>query len=67
MKLKVTKKQKTKLYTLFIQHIFFNISLGLRHGFFLNGTSMLVFAELAIFHYISIKTSLGKIVRRITR
>ena len=52
MKLKVTKKQKTKLYTLFIQHIFFNISLGLRHGFFLDGTSMLVFAELATFHYI---------------
>ena len=34
--------------------------------FFLNETSVLVFAELAIFHSIEIKTCLGKHVRKIT-
>ena len=34
---------------------------------FLNETSMLFFAELAIFHYIQIKTSLKKVVRKVTR
>ena len=34
---------------------------------FLSETSVLIFAELAIFHYIQIKRSLEKIVRKITR
>ena len=40
---------KTKLYTLFWQYIFLNIFLGLRCRFFLNETSILIFAKL-IFH-----------------
>ena len=58
---------KTKPYTLFRQYIFWNIFLGLRHRFFLHETSILVFARLAIFRSIKIRTSLGKIVRKITR
>ena len=58
---------KTKLYILFRQYIFWNIFWKLRRRFFFNKTSILFFAELAIFHYIQIKTSLGKIVKKITR
>ena len=45
--IKVTKKQSSALSS---NSIFFET--GLRHGFFLNETSMLVFVELAIFHII---------------
>ena len=47
MILKVAKKQS---FPLSLDKMFFsNIFLGLRHGFFLNETSILAFAELAIF------------------
>ena len=49
----IKSDQKTKLYTLFRQYIFCYIFLGLRlGGFFWNETSIIVFAELAIFHSI---------------
>ena len=47
MILKVIKKQSL---TLSSDRIFFIYILGLRYGFFLNETSVLDFAELAIFH-----------------
>ena len=34
--------------------------------YFLNETSILVFAKLAIFHFIEVTTSLGKIMTKIT-
>ena len=55
---------KTKLYILFRQYIFWNIFWKLRRRFILNKISILFFAELAIFHYIQIKTSWGKIVKK---
>ena len=63
----IKSDQKTKLYFLQTGIFFLNIFLGLWRGFhFLNETSMLVFAELAILHSILIRTSFGKIVRKIT-
>ena len=53
MILKVTKKQNL---TLSSDHIFSNLFLEL----------ILAFSKLAIFHSISIRTSLRKIVRKIT-
>ena len=46
----VTKKQSFALF--FKQYIFWNIFLGFKHRFFLNETSILVFAKLATFHSI---------------
>ena len=45
-------KSDKKIKFKFRQHIFWNIFLGLRCGFFLNETSILVFAKSAIFHSI---------------
>ena len=73
MILKVTKK--TKLYSLLLlsQTVYFlkhnlrtNIGfLELSWIFILNETSIIVFAELTIFHYIEIRTTLGKVVWKI--
>ena len=64
MILKVTKKKA--LYSL--QTVYFwNLFIALMCGVFLNEPSILVFAELAIFQSISVRASLEKIVRNITR
>ena len=47
MILKVTKKQSFTLSS--DKMFFFKYILGLRHGFILNETSILAFAELAVF------------------
>ena len=54
-----------KFYTFFTQHIFDICSYDEDMGFF-NETSILVFAELPIFHSIYVKMSFGKVVRKIT-
>ena len=46
---------------------FLKYILKVKAQIFFNKMSILFFAELAIFHYIQIKTSLGKIVKKITR
>ena len=62
----ILKKTKKQSFTLFRQYIFWNIFLGLRRRFFLNETSILAFAELAIFHSY-LNKSVGKIVTEITK
>ena len=43
---------KAKLSSLFRQYIFLKDTLRVKAWIFLNETSILVFAELAIFHYV---------------
>ena len=47
--------------SIFLKHIF-----KVKAWIFFNETSILVFAELAVFHFIHIRKSLGKTVRKIT-
>ena len=60
MILKVTIKQS---FALSSDSNFWNVFLGLKHGFSLSKISILVFVELAIFHSIRVRTSLGQIAR----
>ena len=62
--LKVTQKQS---FALFSGSVFFEIYSSDKAWAFSNETSILVFAKLAIFHFIKVRTRLGKIVRKITR
>ena len=62
----IKSDQKTKLYSLQAVVFFKYIFRVMAWISFLNETSMLAFAELAILHSILIRTSFAKIVRKIT-
>ena len=65
MTLKKTKKNDKARHS--SDCLFFETySKGYGVDFFLNGTPKSIFAKLTIFHYIKMRKTLGKIVRKIT-